>query len=471
MINKLEKIPQCVKHVIGNPPATMLIKGFAGTGKTVFTLDALSAKEQTVLYISTRVSIKKLKAEIPWLDSEFSGKLIDGRKVGMRISFDKTSIFFEIMNEPEFVKKIYNLLMDVQEKSQKPIIVIIDSIDALKADLDIPPSDIRLEKKLIEISELTKSTIVFVTEQLEKQAIDFLVDAIISLEKKVIDGRIIRLLKVDKVRGASIEAPVYPFSLHNAHFRYFAPLNFVHYHILNFGPTVPISINEKIPTRIKELDRILLGGYPIHSINLIELGKNIGNSFALLLKPIITNFLLQNKKVFMLPSPRFSYSEIKKVYQKNLPEKYFKNLRLIEITSPRRENSDNIVILSTEDAAKDLRRLEKSIVKSNESEIEPFLLILSADMLNSVYDYKELEIWIRELIRFSREYPGIVIILTSSNLKILNFIKTIATTHFKLENYFGTLLLAGEVPFTKYYAPILEEKEDKSFEIKLYPIV
>src|ERR687889_249814 len=67
-------IPEDLMHFIRRDTYSLLVKGFAGTGKTTLALTILNAlgAKNNFFYISTRISPKQLFQYYPWLN-EFVG--------------------------------------------------------------------------------------------------------------------------------------------------------------------------------------------------------------------------------------------------------------------------------------------------------------------------------------------------------------------------------------------------------------
>src|SRR5690348_13680245 len=115
--NDLIYMPDELMRFIKRDTYSLLIKGFAGTGKTTLALTILRALESknNFFYISTRISPKQIFQYYPWLD-----KFIESSKSSnsSETSAEYTNLMsaFEDarLDEPESLfERITNQLMDI----------------------------------------------------------------------------------------------------------------------------------------------------------------------------------------------------------------------------------------------------------------------------------------------------------------------------------------------------------------------
>ena len=142
------KIFDMLQNVFKQGTFNLIVKGKPGTGKTIFTLSILK-KAKSGIYISTRISLTELKKQIPWVgDLVKEGRLIEASFSRFALSnHDKT---LRAAHLSEFLEKLYNIVKS-QADSSEPLILILDSVEAIKEYYDIPKDSLMLEKALIEI--------------------------------------------------------------------------------------------------------------------------------------------------------------------------------------------------------------------------------------------------------------------------------------------------------------------------------
>ncbi|HJS82758.1 MAG TPA: gas vesicle protein GvpD P-loop domain-containing protein, partial [Nitrososphaera sp.] len=127
-------MPEELVRFIQRDSYSLLIKGYAGAGKTTLALTILRAlgTRDNFFYISTRISPKELFNYYPWL-TRFAerpggnaGEEVASERVGMSMFEDAR------LDEPESLfERITNQLMDI-----KSPIIIIDSWDAIASFMD-----------------------------------------------------------------------------------------------------------------------------------------------------------------------------------------------------------------------------------------------------------------------------------------------------------------------------------------------
>ena len=145
-----------------------------------------------------------------FLEDDIDGEAGSGNVDGNTWTFDITSILPEI-----------DMLYETLEAAEKEIsLVAIDSIDSLGEKYGISPSRLlkMLQKDLVERSSVN---VVFILETSGLNQLEYIGDGVISLEMNDMEGRRIRNMKVEKLRGQQIMMPSVPFTLGDGHFNSF----------------------------------------------------------------------------------------------------------------------------------------------------------------------------------------------------------------------------------------------------------
>ena len=186
---------------------SLLIKGGSGCGKTTLALSLLEELGGG-FYISTRVSAEKLKLHFPWVGSNV--KVVDATNPS--IPKRAPSIVIRYLTAPQFLQALYSEL----SRHSAHRVVVIDSIEALRAHLS---EEDRLEKTVLEVCESAGASAVFVSECTGETTLDYMVDGIVQLRRESLDGRVLRVMDIHKLRGKAIEKPSYVFTLHQGEFR------------------------------------------------------------------------------------------------------------------------------------------------------------------------------------------------------------------------------------------------------------
>ncbi len=192
-------LPEDLMHFIQRETYSLLVKGFAGTGKTTLALTILNAlgAKNNFFYISTRISPKQLFQYYPWLkdfveESNPKGSNLTRDHI-MMPSFEDARL-----DEPESLfERITNQLMDI-----KSPIIIIDSWDAIASFMD-REARLNNERVLQTWRERAGAKLVFISEQPADATLDFLVDGIIELKQSYYNN-----VKMRQIFLHNCEAPV-----------------------------------------------------------------------------------------------------------------------------------------------------------------------------------------------------------------------------------------------------------------------
>jgi KaiC/GvpD/RAD55 family RecA-like ATPase len=261
---------------------TLLIKGYAGAGKTTLALQLLErlAGDRGV-YISSRVSPDKLRRQIPWVAEALQGaKMVDVR-VGLA-----SSVFEEV------VRAVTELRAPA---------VVLDTWDGLAKEMD-EKERLKAEKTLVALADGSETRVIFVSEEPGKTTMDYLVDGIVELVRSEEYGRVFREIEVQKLRGTLIDQHKYLYTLHGGSFTHFGPYQEPDYSRLI--PPAPSSDPESgYSFGAEPLDR---------SFGLLEHGTTVAleytpkvpySALRALFLPLITNFLVHGRGVVHLPLP------------------------------------------------------------------------------------------------------------------------------------------------------------------------
>jgi len=190
---------------------TLLIKGYAGAGKTTLSLQLLQqlAKDGTGLYISSRVSEEKVGGHLPWVKN--------GRVSGQRYKFMDIRLGTASSVLEELTKVI-----NVKGRGKKPSVIVLDTWDALAKEME-EKERLKAEKMLIALADSSKARVIFVSEEPGRTTMDYLVDGIIELVRSEEHERIFREVEVQKLRGTLVDQHKYLYTLLGGVFRHLQP--------------------------------------------------------------------------------------------------------------------------------------------------------------------------------------------------------------------------------------------------------
>lgn len=234
---------------------TLLVKGYAGAGKTTLSLQLLRqlARDGNGVYISSRVSEDKVGGHLPWVkDGKISG--LKYRFIDIRLG-TASSVLGELTS-----------LLSPKGKNKKPSFVVVDTWDALAKELE-EKERLKAEKMLMALADSSKARIVFVSEEPGRTTMDYLVDGIIELVRSEEHGRIFREVEVQKLRGTLVDQHKYLYTLAGGAFR----------HVQPYTPPSPSDAKKFKP--IPDLDFAFSFGSP--EMDRVFGGIRKGSTFAL----------------------------------------------------------------------------------------------------------------------------------------------------------------------------------------------
>ena len=191
--------------------STLLVKGYAGAGKTTLALQLLAqlSKGGKGVYISSRVSESKLLRQLPWVE-------------GIR-SKEKKNEFIDIrLGTAESVLAETLRIIGGKSRDARVKVIVLDTWDGLAKEME-EKERLKAEKTLVALADSSKTRIVFVSEEPGKTTMDYLVDGIIELVRNEEYGRIIREIEIQKLRGTLISQHKYIYTLLGGRFRHIEP--------------------------------------------------------------------------------------------------------------------------------------------------------------------------------------------------------------------------------------------------------
>ena len=190
---------------------TLLVKGYAGAGKTTLALQLLRelAPDGGGIYVSSRVSLQKLRREFPWARFGGNGAAPVGGFTDLRLGSPST-VLEEIMGAITSKRTITSSA------------VVLDTWDGIAKEMD-PTERLKAEKMLIAFADSQRARVIFVSEEPQRTTMDFLVDGIVELTREERYGRVFREIEVQKLRGTLIEQHKYLYTLKDGRFTLIAP--------------------------------------------------------------------------------------------------------------------------------------------------------------------------------------------------------------------------------------------------------
>jgi KaiC/GvpD/RAD55 family RecA-like ATPase len=457
-------MPDELVNFIERDTYSLLIKGFAGTGKTTLALTILKSlgSKNNFFYISTRISPKQLFQYYPWL-----AKFVEQPKPanpgeapehGLMPSFEDARL-----DEPESLfERITNQLMDI-----KSPIIIIDSWDAIASFMD-KEARLNNERVLQTWRERAGAKLIFISEYPADTTLDFLVDGIVELKQSNHENVRVREIFLLKLRGVRIERPSYIYTLDNSIFHSFAPYQPVK---LKSEPrkktTSPdgIETTDHIRSGYPLLDSSLAGGFPKKGVVLLELDSHVNTAVAMaFLETMVSNFVSNNNPVLFQPFDWIDPHTIMNYLGGSLPSGK-KHLFKILWTGKVGGMSDNIIL---PDKRQQNDPSIAALAKMKQKHPGRLLLnIMGTDIIQRSYGPKAIRNSMENMLSEVRTTADLSIaVISHSQEDVLQYLSEVSDMHLRFLMINDTLFLQSLVPASTLYSVVFDK-----CGINLQPVV
>jgi KaiC/GvpD/RAD55 family RecA-like ATPase len=459
------QIPEDLMHFIRRDTYSLLVKGFAGTGKTTLALTILNALgvKNNFFYISTRISPKQLFQYYPWLNEFVEGSNPKGatltREHVMMPSFEDARL-----DEPESLfERITNQLMDI-----KSPIIIIDSWDAIASFMD-REARLNNERVLQTWRERAGAKLIFISEQPADATLDFMVDGIVELKQSYYNNVKMRQIFLRKLRGTRINRSSYLYTLENSIFHSFVP-----YKPIKFEPRkrsvadLPErSLGDNIQSGYPMLDAAVGNGFPKKSVVLLELDSRIELSIAMLfLRKIVSNFLLSGNPVILQPVNWIEPSSILRFFEVSMPASR-KSLFKIFWTGKTDLISSHIISRGKKNKSSD--QMLTALAKMKERHSDKLLLnIMWTEAIQSLYGAKGVRSGMKYILSSVMAHADLSIaVLSHSQEDLLEQVSEVSNIRFRFIMINDTLFLQCLLPPSNLYSLVFDGRS----ELSLRPVV
>ncbi len=266
------------------------------------------------------------------------------------------------------------------------------------------------------------------------------------------DGRRIRILSIDKLRGTAINQPNYLFTLKNGRFRSFNAFKTMYPE--EYLPFEPIpNTKTHYSTGNRDLDEIF-GGYRIGSYILLETGENVDSFFYTLPMLTAANIVSQDGSAVILSVSGAGPSEVKNnVFEYGLSDK-LNSFRVVTEENPEEPvTEDFVVAYDKERFSSNFNILERELAKLRAEQGGDVVKIVDYEILETMLNMQAL----KRMILSDKKYTAANKILTIAICKhsiapeIKKTLANISDIHIRLNKYNDTMILYGEKPTTSVY--------------------
>ena len=480
---KPSRIPREVIEFFDAPGGhSLIVKGQAGTGKTTFALQLTEELGEVASshYLSSRVSDESLFNQFPWLRDRLKPAILQGppkpahptSKV-TRVALDQLEGKIqagEESTEEEAAKSVAGaevkdgfievpIGFDLPEieaaydfvdgRIPKRSLVLIDSVDALAEHYGIAASKLInvLQRDLVEAN---RQNVLYVLEGSGETRLDYLGDGVVNLTATEHQGRRLRVMTIEKLRGQQVRQHKYLYTLDAGRLEAFRIAEGPEDVLPKAWKVVPDPSKGAVSTGLRSLDGII-GGLSKGRVVAFEISTQVPADYVDWLRTaIICNFVAQDRGVAHVPPRKGSAEYVRELVGPHLPPSAFDtHTQVFEpVTLGSGEVSRNALHMEGNNVDSDLKwsNVEYHLPKSR----RPFLALMAFDTLESVYGDKVLEQMSGVLgsVRRSKDvFVGFATPQSASAAKLAN----LASAVLHVESVNGSVVLYGEKPYTELY--------------------
>jgi hypothetical protein len=341
-------IPQELGDFLLRPgPASLLIRGESGTGKSLLALSLLNLFNGRRTLLTARAADPDVMARHSGATSRYGAieLIVPDRSHAPAASGSNSAeetaggTSSPSVAYPRFLELALRAL-----RSAPPALVVFDSWEALaghpdgipKGDVGTVPSRVDLERKLFSAWAESSAHMVLVSTDSARSQLDYLADASCTLELSELDERPLRLLKFSKLRGQSGRSMEYPFTVSEGHFRCFAIAP--HGYPLQSHRTDP----DPEPTSSGMWPgsgefAALFGRLPPGGVTLIEADRAVPlDVVRMLTVPMIASAITSHAVVIIAPPPSLTPEELWKPFSDSIsPEAFAEQVFAVVTSRPK----------------------------------------------------------------------------------------------------------------------------------------
>jgi KaiC/GvpD/RAD55 family RecA-like ATPase len=445
---------------------TLLIKGSAGSGKTILSLSLIQACAKDGIYLSTRVKPADLYRDCPWIKNQLtSDNIVDATNPLKEKIPTRERDFSEVIkygSKEDFLVALYERVSQIDHP-----MIIIDSWDSVLSQLRT--NEEQIEKSLIELCKETNTNLILVGENPDETRLDYLMDGVVKLEQTRREKRRLRIIYLTKLRGVQIHQPQYLFTLNEGMFRSFD--RFEVNPIPNPQKWIPVKDAEHhFSTGCRDLDMILKGGFRKGSLNLFEEQLDVSRSAeGYVWRCCLFNFIVNKRGVVLVAGEGVSPKKIKELSIPYVGEDLWDAYVRIGVYGIK-SSSESYVVPVTGNSAERYATWQTVISELKEKTRQPVQDYTALDTLEFRSGAENTIKKMGEAVRELKDSGDLQIALAKPGLEVSKQIINLAETYIRFQSFFGTAVLYGVHPETGFY--VIEVDTSQGFpRVILFPIV
>ena len=420
---------------------SLLIKGQPGTGKTTLALELLDMLKQNGLtnmgfYVSTRTSFNSLCLQYPWAKRFMHSENIMSFLNSNSYSSGSSAVIDARMGTADGLQDLVINALTTNKNS----LIILDSWDSLAKEFD-SNKRIKMEKSIGTISETQNGCVIFISEEPAESTVDYLVDGVVTLDRKKSDAVTMRTMSIDKMRATEIDKSQMVYTLYDSHFNILNS-SAQHKHLNEkklFDPIITrpgyISSGNSI------LDDILDGGFESGSVVFLELDQSLSDVIpTTILSNLISNTIRSNGSALVVAPPDKPSTNITKFVDGYCSDSELKNLHILSY------DSDSSPLTMDPQKNYDIFNNKYAQLKKN-----AFPTVISIDYgktIQGTTNPKKTNQFLMNQMRQIRKNNDVCMITSTTQQTDSSFCKSICDVHMNLSLKHGSVLLQTLRPFS-----------------------
>ncbi|HWG90380.1 MAG TPA: gas vesicle protein GvpD P-loop domain-containing protein [Candidatus Thermoplasmatota archaeon] len=434
-------VPPEILEFLRLPGRAFVIKGRAGTGKTLFALELAREYQLNhgdVLWANSRDTDPGSIAEL---------EKVVGAEQHLRyadaVSPMEDALLAAEEDLPTALAALEDLALSARE-AHRPLLVV-DSLDGLTEGFS-RSERARFVTAAVRLARRLNASLLLILETVEPDPADYLVDGVVVLRDESRDGARVRALYLEKLRGIALRRPAYAFTLSEGRFKAYVPQP----EELPRRPVRPAArpdVEQRVSTGVADWDLVLQGGFPRGTAHLLEVVPEAVAEYRRLLLPLVLNQLNLGRGVVALLPP-------------NDPAADFEAALLPFVGAPRKQAPAlalrDTATLASAPAFGDYavgpeeRLAPLQVARTAHRERGPVVSVLSVDALVTAFGVAAAGPWLARWVGETRRSREDVDILLATLPEAVLLSAALADSRWRLDAAHEAILLRGRSPPTEH---------------------